>query len=160
MNSLTKGQEEAILSWLSFAVTAPAPGQDLHIDTIDPSWKDRAHWIAAGFSAFRYAAEELRRLSTKDRIVLVFSLRSATDPLGINFADMKMLEGEFDWSPPALYLIRDEQLSRLYAGTKNLPLTILADGTGVRELRLMEFKPERSVEYARSLHVMSHGAPR
>lgn len=82
------------------------------------------------------------------------SLRSATDPLGVSFADAKSLQEELDWSPPALYLIRAEEMSAFYRGSKTISPTVLGEPLPAREYRLMEFQPNDSIEFSRSLHVI------
>jgi hypothetical protein len=98
--------EERIAAWLAGALERAAnqPFDDLHIDEIDPRWKDRKTWLAGGLEALRIAAGLLGRPDQPVRLLLAFSLRSSEIPLGLDFHDASGLESALDGSPPSLYL--------------------------------------------------------
>jgi hypothetical protein len=80
---------------------------DLHIDQIDPRWKNRPLWAEASSSAFRSGVDVRNRLKLPLIVGLGMSLHSDTvvgDDIGL-----AELITQVDWSPPSLYLFREGQ---------------------------------------------------
>lgn len=153
---LTERQISVIDSWMHKGMESPKsrPIADLHLDAIDPAWKAKETWLPSGAAAFRFAVSRRSARQLPVSVALVFSLRSATDPLGVTFGDARALQDELDWSPPALYLIRTEEFSAFYRVAKTVSQAFLGPIFSPRECRLMEFQPEGSIEFSRSLHVI------
>lgn len=78
---------------------------DLHLDAIDPEWRQREHWGSAGSSAFQSAVAIRNNLRLPLIVGLGMSLRD--DVLGllheVKLADLMADVGS---SPPSLYLFR------------------------------------------------------
>lgn len=77
---------------------------DLHIDDIDPQWKNRNLWAEASGLAFRSAVEVRNRLSLPFTVGLGMSLRP--DAVVTNDVGLAELISRVDWTPPSLYLFR------------------------------------------------------
>lgn len=79
---------------------------ELHIDAIDPQWKQRKHWGIASSSAFQCGVTLRNKLNLPLRVGLGMSLREGVlEPTHeVQLAD---LVAGADWSPPALYLFSE-----------------------------------------------------
>jgi hypothetical protein len=76
---------------------------DLHVDKIDESWKQRANWISASLHVFEVAVRLQRNLGLSVNVVLAFSL---VDGMGQTFDTEEKFESQLDRSPPSLYLFK------------------------------------------------------
>lgn len=159
---------ERIRSWMLSAVQSGGVERftDLHIDNIDPEWKNREHWLEGGLEALRIAANERALNGISFDIDLVYSLKAGTDPLGINFSDQATLQEEFDWSPPSLYLIKkgdkpwtcgpgkgSSSQSELW--TRSLDSRLFDHEGLIAKGFIMEFKPSDIIEYSRTIHIIA-----
>ncbi|UPT75520.1 MAG: hypothetical protein M0D55_07540 [Elusimicrobiota bacterium] len=134
---------------------------DLHIDDIDPAWSEKQKWIVNGLSALEMACRMRDREKIPADVALVFSLKTARDPVGVNFRDRIGLTGEFDHSPPALYLLERgakpwdfgaeaASVHPLESSNKILdpgPLELGALGA----CYFMEFRPADAVDFSRTV---------
>jgi hypothetical protein len=79
---------------------------ELHIDAIDPQWKQRKRWAVASSSAFQCGVAVRNRLNPPLTVGLGMSLREdALEPT--HEIELTDLVAAADWSPPALYLFRE-----------------------------------------------------
>ncbi len=137
---------------------------DLHIDVIDESWKDRKLWIPGAIEAYKLARTIAANNGFDFSIAVGFSLESSEAPRGINFKTRQDLEGEFDWTPPSLYLFHPGTEPWAKPGSKS------ATGTGyttnaeidtaifqipgeVEHCTYLEFRQGDASEYCRSIFV-------
>lgn len=139
---------------------------DLHIDNIDLAWKKREHWFDGGLEALRIATIERTSNKLPFDVVLVYSLKAGTDPLGINFSDTATLQEEFDWSPPSLYLIKKGEKpwtcgkgkglsSPSEILTKSLDSSLFEHEGLTAQGFFIEFKPSEVIEYSRTVHIIA-----
>ena len=160
-------REARIRSWLltTFQSNGIERFSDLHIDRIDPEWRARKYWLKAGLTALHIAADQRTRHNLPVDIALVFSLKTGTDPVGINFRDAATLQEEFDWSPPSLYLLKKgekpwscgaskDSSARLEVMTKSIDSRLFDSGGLSVESYFMEFKPTDTIEYSRTVHLI------
>lgn len=102
-------EREIISEWMVAAAQRLKAGQfdDLHVDQIDPAWKEKKAWIEAGFRALSLAESVREKLTPDLRLVLAFSLLEG-DQLAPP-SSRRDLYQQMDWSPPSLYLFRSGQ---------------------------------------------------
>jgi hypothetical protein len=81
---------------------------DLHIDAIDPDWKNRNLWVEASYWAFQTAVEVRDKLKLPFTLGLGMSLRSA-EVQKDDKVQLARLISQVDWTPPSLYLFRGGQ---------------------------------------------------
>lgn len=128
---------------------------DLHIDQIEPAWKDRGLWIEGGLEAFRTAIELRDRNELPFAVGLGFSLEAGREPRGADFHGPEELRDRLDWSPPSLYMFHRGEEPDTQSTIKTIqhlnPAIVGAQG----EVRCyyLEFKQEGAEEYSRSVFV-------
>lgn len=160
-------REERIRSWLLTTVNLNGIERfhDLHVDRIDPEWKERHQWLNAGLTALRIAVNQRTQQQLSVDVALVYSLKAATDPVGINFSDTASLQGEFDWSPPSLYLLQkgekpwahgseNRSPKNLEVVTKPIDPHLFGNADFFAESYFMEFKAADTIEYSRTIHLI------
>ena len=81
---------------------------DLHLDAIDPQWKQREHWGLASSSAFQYGVAIRNRLKLPFIVGLGMSLRDDV-LMPIPEVQLADLISGVDWIPPSLYLFNQGQ---------------------------------------------------
>jgi hypothetical protein len=150
---------EAIERWMSAILTDGGilRFDDLHIDQVDPAWRDRNQWIEAGLEAFRISIDVRNRNRLPFGVGLGFSLESGNQARGIDFQTREEPYARLDWSPPSLHLFR--------RGAEPHTQVAPADGTvqpldpatlgAQRDVRCyyLEFKQPGSTEFCRSVFV-------
>lgn len=103
--------ESRIRSWMLAVVKDGGIDRydDLHLDRIEPRWKDPKTWIPAGLHAFDLALNirDLERLSFS--VVLGFSLKSSIERKRVKFGAKRDVENDLGQTPPSLYLFRPGQ---------------------------------------------------
>jgi hypothetical protein len=75
---------------------------ELHVDTIDPEWKERKTWVDGSSEAIKLARMSRSRIAPNKVLALMCSLKSESSerPPG----SIEDLATQIDWSPPSLYL--------------------------------------------------------
>jgi hypothetical protein len=151
--------EEAIEKWMLTVVEDGGIRRhdDLHIDKIDPAWKQRAHWVEGGLEAFGVGQVLRDRNGLPLTVALAFSLKSGNRPHGIDFQTRSELEERLGWSPPSLYLFRRGDEPRNKAATGHLAQYLSASlfaiqGSGVI-CYYLEFTQRDVDEYRRSVFI-------
>lgn len=128
---------------------------DLHIDKIEPRWKDRREWIEGGLESFRIATA-IRDANQLPFVVgLGFSLQSSDWRRGVDFHDPEEIRERLDWSPPSLYLFhrgQEPDTQSTEEMVEYLEPTILGTEGDVRCYHL-EFKQEDADVYSRSVFI-------
>jgi hypothetical protein len=128
---------------------------DLHIDEVEPAWKDRKEWIEGALEAFRMAMAIRDGNQLPFVVGLVFSLQSGDQPLGVDFHGPDDISERLDWSPPSLYLFHrgeEPDTQSTNGAVKYLdPAIIGAEG----EIRCyhLEFKQEGADVHSRSVFI-------
>jgi hypothetical protein len=79
---------------------------DLHVDYIDPAWKDPTSWVSAGLTAYGLALGIQRELGLDVTVALGFGLVDAQDTSRDVSETQEQFEKQLDWSPPSLYLFK------------------------------------------------------
>ena len=117
-------REKVIRSWmLSTAANEEAIEQhrDLHIDRIDPAWRDKREWLPDGINALGIALNVRKQENLRISVVLAISLRATHKRVGVNFKTVQELDRQLDNSPPSLYLFHEgkEPWSKYMLNGKN-----------------------------------------
>jgi hypothetical protein len=157
-------REKNVREWMIAALDAGhiEPFNDLHIDQIDPSWKDKKHWVRAGLEALQIATSLRNRDGLGVDIALTFSLRSGERPRGVDFRDSVTFQAELDWSPPSLYLLKPGKEPYSHRALEQSPTPVdmvskrldpvrFGFAEPVKACYFMEFKSMDSPEYARTV---------
>ncbi len=100
---------------------------DLHVDDIDPAWKDPTSWVSARVTAYGLAWGLQRELGLDVTVALGFSLVDAQDASRDIFETQEQFEKQLDWSPPSLYLFRVGDQQHLSATVRLEPLPMSLD---------------------------------
>jgi hypothetical protein len=129
-NNLAESAEEAVIrQWLE---SSPSETSDLHIDRVNPAWKQPSMGRAGGAQALEIASRLRETLFPASRVAVVFSLKASAKPTVPQFRNWEDVEKGLDWSPPSLYLFRTGQepwrKSRSsYASVEEINSAIFAD---------------------------------
>jgi hypothetical protein len=104
-------QEKAIEAWMLAIIKdgGIARLDDLHIDRLAERWKRREMWIPGGLEAFRLTVMLRDRHQLPFTVGLAFSLEAREHLTGMDFRTTEQLAAMLDWSPPSLYLFKEEQ---------------------------------------------------
>jgi len=157
MSSPTLKPEETVEQWMSTIVGDGGVRRldDLHIDQINPEWRDRNQWIQGGLKAFRIGVDIRNRNHLPFSVALGFSLESGVQPRGVDFRTNEELSARLDWSPPSLYLFpRGEEPHTQSAHDAVQPLDPVILGADC-DLRCyyLEFRLQDSDQYCRSVFI-------
>jgi hypothetical protein len=142
---------QRIRTWMT--ETVPNGGierfDDLHIDRIDPTCKQRSTWIHSAVSMFRMSLKVRDDLQLPVKIVLTFSLRSVEKRV---FDSIPALEAELDRSPPSLYVFPPEHAFDKGASSQSadLPKEMVLDLPPEAKSRILAFR-DIDGEYRRTL---------
>jgi hypothetical protein len=79
---------------------------DLHIDLIDETWKNRKMWISGGIAALTLASSIRKAIDPELVVVLGISLRTDLKNSCVPNTVSDLLEQLDKWTPPSLYLFR------------------------------------------------------
>jgi hypothetical protein len=79
---------------------------DLHIDLIDETWKNREMWISGGITALTLASSIRNAIDSELVVVLGMSLRTDLKNSCIPNTASDLFEQLDQWTPPSLYLFR------------------------------------------------------
>jgi len=130
---------------------------DLHIDKIDPAWKDRGLWVEGGLEAFRVAKILRDRSGLPFTVALAFSLVSGSQPRGIDFRTRKELEERLNSSPPSLFLFQrgEEPRGQMVPGNpaQDLDPSAFTIQPAGAPCYYLEFRQQNTEEYCRSVFV-------
>lgn len=124
---------------------------EIHIDRINPAWKDPHLWIEGGLRSLVHATQQMQKMKIPLHIRLDFSLK----PTGKDIRNLKDLYGAFMDSPPRL-LMFDTSFSKWNAGKR---INGLIDTTSIphSQVLLLEFSdPSDPRSLIRTLSVLSH----
>lgn len=138
--------------------------RDLHVDQIDPAWKDKKLWIRAGLEALGLATSLRNRGRLPVDVALVFSLRAGGKPTSMHVRTLAGLRRELDWSPPSLLLLKPGEKPWAHGGSalkrcarpfselvaKELEPGALGVDAPTKASYFIEFRPAGSGEYART----------
>lgn len=157
MSTVAGKSEEVIERWMLKITTDGGIDRfdDLHIERIDPNWKEKNTWIEKSFEAFHIAVGIRNRNNMPYSICLSFSLHSSEVLTGINFRTQEELLDQLDCSSPSLYLFRrrdEPHTQSKSANVQALNPAILGVVDGTR-CYYMEFKQQNGEEYSRSVFV-------
>lgn len=105
---MTSDRETIIRRWMLGIVSDGGIERfdDLHVDVIDPAWKDPTSWVSAGLKAYGLALGIQRELGLDVTVALAFGLVDAQDDSREVFETQEQFEKQLDWSPPSLYLFK------------------------------------------------------
>jgi hypothetical protein len=122
---------------------------DLHIDQIDQTWRDRDSWIEGGLQAFRTALEIRNKSALDVSVVLAYSLDARSrESRNLDFWTTKELLESLGSSPPSLYLFQKGREPWTAEGLRNVES--LADKIVVENLSsdaLRRLAPGKSCYY-------------
>lgn len=155
MPALDRNPEDIIERWMLQIATDDGVDRfdDLHIDAIDPAWKERALWIEKAIEAFHIAVSVRNRNRMPFSIGLGFSLHSSDSLTGINFRTKKEFIEQLDWSPPSLYIFRsgDEPHARSASAKVQILNPAILGLTDHMRCYYLEFEQEGKDECYRSV---------
>jgi hypothetical protein len=153
--------ENKIESWMRTVIRDGGVDRydELHINRIDNSWKDKTVWLSAALHAYDLSLNIRNREHFAFTVALALSLVSATRRLGVTFNTRIEIEEELDKTPPSLYLFRPSEQPWLRLGAnKNDVVTLDSSlfGTSIRATSCfyLEFKNTLDDQYARTIFVM------
>jgi hypothetical protein len=95
---------------------------DLHIDRIDPAWRDRGFWLKGCSDAIDLAKELKKTIAPDKSLALMCALVSEKGELAPPRTPAELLE-QTDWSPPSLYLFDPESEPWADSGTVTMTPT-------------------------------------
>jgi hypothetical protein len=149
--------EEVIEQWMLAVVSDGGVRRfdDLHIDKIDPKWKNKNQLIESGLEAFRIAVDARNRNHLQFAVSLGFSLDSDDQPRGVDFQTQAEFRARLDLPPPSLYLFERGNEPRAQSGLaalQDIDPAMLGMQEGTR-CYYLEFKQNGSDEYRRSVFV-------
>ncbi len=81
---------------------------DLHIDEVDNVFKKKDNWFDGGLECYIHAVSIVKELKIPYTIELTFSLKSKKTLKDYVIKDIESLKKEFDYSPPSLYVFRND----------------------------------------------------
>ncbi len=81
---------------------------DLHIDEVDNVFKKKDNWFEGGLECYIHAVSIVKELKIPYTIELTFSLKSKKTLKDYVIKDIESLKKEFDYSPPSLYVFRND----------------------------------------------------
>jgi len=79
---------------------------DLHIDEIFTPEPKQQDWFDLSIEAYEYALKLVEESYPNISCGLTFSLKAENTRQGVNFKNIQELTGEFDITPPSLYLFK------------------------------------------------------
>jgi hypothetical protein len=157
MSTVKREAENVIERWMLATMADGGVDRfdDLHIDRIDPKWREQNAYIESGVEAFRIAIGVRNRKAVPFSVVLAFSLNSDGNVNGMDFRTKEELRAQLGSSPPSLYLFRRGEEPRTQnesAHVESLDLAIVGAKDGVH-CYYIEFKQQGTDEYSRSVFV-------
>jgi hypothetical protein len=136
---------------------------DLHIDQIDPKWKNPNLWIEGGLEVFQLATVLRNQSRISALVALAFSLDANKKPHGFEFKNASEFKSNLDGSPPSLHLFPPNEKPWTYGApvdvppikvkTKPLTPSIFGAPSSV-ECVGIEFKKADSEEYNRTVFLL------
>jgi len=94
---------EQIKSWIQQCIAGGwETFQDLHVDDIEPGFVKKSSWLQAGLDALDVSYGEIQ--STSLNVLLAVPLASSMVRIGVNFKNIKEMEGQLSVTPPSLYV--------------------------------------------------------
>lgn len=142
-----------IYKWLDISVSSEMdPSEDLHIDIVNNSFKEKALWVAGGIECYFEAKIRVTEKKYHGKIALGFSLKSEEKKLGVNFKNENDLAAELDCAPPSIYYIRS--VSNLFLGNSVILHDIFKIDNSLQIY--LEFKSSKSRDnsYSRSFWII------
>lgn len=141
---------------------------DLHVDQVDPAWRERSYWVAAALEAFELAVilrdPELPRSGL--RVALAFSLVTDERETGVDFHSGSDLSQRLSATPPSIYLlwrgmefwVRNEAADKTDPGlfvTRALDAAALfGESFAEAECHYLEFRRDEGHEFSRSVFLV------
>ena len=101
--------DQVIRAWVADVVATEGIDRfdDLHIDRIDPSFRDRSQWTRGMVESLERARPVAMELAKGKTLAVLCSL---DDGAVSSPQDMADLAAQFDWSPPSLYLFHRDRV--------------------------------------------------
>ena len=159
-------REDIVKSWMTTVLRNKSVDNfgDLHVDRIDPSWKNRDHWVEGGLWSFDTAILARDKSSLPVDVALAFSLISGKKPRGVDFKTPAELKARFDWSPPSLYLLHPGKMPWDHKAPdsshsidvlpKKIDPSLLGAPDTVKGCWHIEFKQPNSTEFYRTVFLI------
>jgi hypothetical protein len=130
---------------------------ELHIDTIDLTWKLGARWVEGGMEAFRLARIVRDRNGPPLTVALSFSLQSGSRPRGVDFQTEREFQERLNPSPPSLCLFRTGEEPRNQMSRGGVVQDLNSSIFDIRKAGVcryyIEFLQQNSEEYCRSVFI-------
>jgi hypothetical protein len=76
---------------------------DLHIDQIDPAWRDRDSWLKGSADALNLAQQLKKSIAAEKTLAMMCALVSEDREFTLPRSPTELSE-QMDWTPPSLYL--------------------------------------------------------
>ncbi len=99
-------RNERIRAWMKEVIERRSHQRydDLHLDRIDPEYARPLTWLTAGAACLDAAISIRDDNRWPFSVALGMSLKAGPERIGRNFNDYQHIVGEFDWTPPSLYV--------------------------------------------------------
>lgn len=96
---------------------------DLHIDQIDPVWRDRDSWVDGSSDALTLARELKEAIAPEKTLVIMCGLSSEDREVAPPHSLVE-LAIQMDWTPPSLYLFDPRNEPWVDSGRVKVTLTV------------------------------------
>ncbi len=150
-------QQKIIGEWMETIIQNGSwqEDNDLHVDEINPSFSSPDTWITGGIQSIAVAIRFRDNKKLPFVVALGFSLRSSTNPIIIVPHTLEEFRGQFDDSPPSLYLFKKDWTSWLE--TKARSIEIAMPGIEIPNVKAIyhEYFHAQDVEWRYSIFVYS-----
>lgn len=126
--------------------------EDLHLDKIDPAYREPSTWLSAGATCLDAAIAIRDANRWPYAVALGMSLKAGPGRIGRNFNRYAGVASGLDWTPPSLYLFpRDDRSWLGGPGLEELGPEYRAPTSAANQAFFREWYDANDQEYRRSL---------
>lgn len=146
LDSATSRRQARIRQWMIDTISNGGIDRldDLHVDKVDESWRERPTWVTAGLTAYQLAVRVREELALDVTVALAFSLVESSGDRTTILQTRRDIEDQLDWSPPSLYLFKRGDRKHL-SGTAQidpLPETLVSEFANDAQAFLLRWTDE------------------
>jgi len=151
---VNKGERQKIEEWFKRAYVATRRSfDDLHIDEISESYKNKETWCSGALECLEIARSIAGKNQWNGALCLAFSLIDDVRPLGRNFSCLSDLSAELSETPPSLYYFHSVDEFR----QDSMALEYSIDDMRISNVQTyyLEYREPEKTEYRRSFWVVA-----